>query len=697
MDKLFTINMTKNKLCLLLNRSFCPPAKRQKFNFVEKWGKGKKVWREVIGRFDQLGYRQGELSWRYLFFIGRKNILRSFTRTMVTVGAIASGTAAIVVLVGFAYGLEAIVTDKLIQPDSLRLTDVQSTSTAYKLDQEALTKLGQVSGVEAVSASVNLAGSVKYQDAQTEVVIVGARNAFLTASHIELVAGQKFSADAEMVYAGEKLDLSELFATGAGEVAGASTELDPIDGERSGEFPASFRIVDGSYVPLRRSPDTEGEILGYVRGSVLDVYQGYRVWGSAYDSPGVAGKAYQLSNGGWKGEWLELEIPIPIYNEIAPTVYSPVVDAEGKQTTATGYLAQNSVLVLSDEDAMVEKALRQLSEGMVLGESTESADLNDAEDMATASAELAEENTVSLVLDQAATSSASETELLESIISQSRTAEATKSAEIMIASVTKPGGKEVIVSTGFLNNLKLTPEEVIGKNLAIQYIISGGLVPGVGGKITSTATEYSIIGVFTQDDQSIVFAPLSDLESMGVEKYSLIKVLASDEATLSTVRERIGAMGYRTRSIADTLLQVNKLFAIMRFLLGSFGMIAFIVALFGMFNTLTVSLLERTREIGVMKTLGTIDSDIKKLLIIESTLIGASGGFLGVGLGVILGYLLNAISLVSRLDRTANLFAFPVVFLLLVFILATGVGILTGFYPARRAKTISALNALRYE
>lgn len=659
----------------------------------------------VVLKFKQYWTAQpGELSWSYLFMIGRKNIMRSFSRTAVTVGAIAAGSAAIVVLVGFAYGLESIVTKRLVQPNSLRLADVQSTSTAYQIDKPAIEQLSQIAGVENVSMSVNLAGSVKYGDAQTEVVVVGARNDFLDASHIELVAGEFFSEDAEMAYTGEVLDLSQLATAGAGVVAGTSIEAEPIAGERVSDQPASFRINDEVYVPLRAEPNTESSIVGYVRGSILERHQGYRVWGGVYDSVGTAGRAYQLSSGNWLGEWLKIEQAVPLYMQQAPTVFAPIVEAEGKQKLGVGYLSQNSVSVLSAQEALVEKALETLSQksnlisgtAQVLGESTVSGDLSESVNDESAVSARAN-NLVGVVLDQTATSSASEQQLLESMIAQSQTSGSTASATLAVASVAKRGGKEILVSTGFLNALKLSPESVVGNNLSVQYILSGGLVSGMKGKVTSEATEYTIVGVFDLEEQSMVFAPLSDLESMGVSKYSLAKVLADNPEALEAVRERIGALGFRTRSIADTLLQVNKLFSIMRFLLGSFGMIAFIVALFGMFNTLTVSLLERTREIGVMKTLGTTDRDIRRLLIVESSLIGAAGGVLGVLFGVVLGNSLNWISMLSRSDKTLSLFQFPILFLLFVFLLAALVGMLTGLYPARRAHKISALNALRYE
>ena len=640
-----------------------------------------------------LASKHGQLSLYYLLKLGKQNLLHSFTRTAVTVGAIASGSAAIVVLVGFAYGLEAIVTNRLVLPNSLRLADIQSSSTAHKLTKESLQQLASLEGVESVAEAVSLAGTAKYDDSQTEVVVTGARNQFLDFAHVQLVAGTTFSEEAEVAYDGEVPNLQELAAQAEGEVAGVSTEFVPIDGDRVTDTSDRFRVVDGAYVPLRSSPNLQSEIIGYVRGSVLDSYKAYRVWGQAYESDGTAGKKYQLFTGDWKGEWLSVD-DIPVYQETAPSVYVPRTDEAGVEQKMSGYLTEKSVLLLSSNEAMAEKALQQLSSGLVLGDSTESASVTGASDE---TASTVSANLVSVVLDNTATNSATEQNLLESIIAESQGNTATQSSALAIANVEKTGGKELLVSTGFLSPLKLEPQDVIGKEIQLQYIVGAGLVPGINGRVLAQAVTYKIVGVFENKDQSMVFVPLSDLESMGVAKYSIAKVLAKNETILPQVRERIGALGFMTRSIADTLAQVNKLFSVMRFLLGSFGMIAFIVALFGMFNTLTVSLLERTREIGVMKTFGTTDADITRLLIVESSLIGISGGIFGILLGVLLGNGLNLLSLLVRDDKATSLFHFPIFFLFLVFLLAGVIGMMTGLYPARRAQSISALNALRYE
>ena len=631
---------------------------------------------------------KGQLSLFYLFKLGRQNLLHSFSRTIVTVGAIASGSAAIVVLVGFAYGLEAIVTNRLVLPNSLRLADVQSSSTAHKLTSETLDQLRNLEGVESIAEAVSLAGSAKYVDSQTEVVVTGARNAFLEATHVQVLRGTTFSDAAEMAYTGEIPDLMGLQAQTEGEVAGVSTDFVPIDGDKVSQSVDRLRIVDGEYVPLRSTPSINSQIVGYVRGSVLESYLGYRVWGGPYESAGTAGKKLQLSTGEWKGEWLSVDA-IPLYQEAAPTVFLPLVDDAGVQQKKAGYLAQKSVLVLSKQEAMAETALEKLtnSTGLVLGD-TSVAEATDATIAA---------NLLSVVVDKTATNSAREQSLLESIVAESQTTTATSSSGMMIANVEKKGGKEVLVSTAFLSPLKLKPEDVIGKELTLQYIVGAGLVPGINGRVIAQAVTYTIVGVFENEEQSMVYVPLSDLESMGVAKYSIAKVLATSEAVLPKVREKIGALGFTTRSISDTLQQVNKLFSVMRFLLGSFGMIAFIVALFGMFNTLTVSLLERTREIGVMKTFGTTDADITRLLLVESSLIGISGGFFGVLFGILIGNGVNVLTLIFREDKSLSLFHFPILFLVFVFMLAALVGMLTGLYPARRAHKISALNALRYE
>jgi ABC-type antimicrobial peptide transport system permease subunit len=119
-----------------------------------------------------------------------------------------------------------------------------------------------------------------------------------------------------------------------------------------------------------------------------------------------------------------------------------------------------------------------------------------------------------------------------------------------------------------------------------------------------------------------------------------------------------------------------------------------------MFNTLTVSLLERTREVGLMKAMGMKSVEVRELFLTESVIMGFFGGILGLFLGICLGKLLSltlsAFSLIKGVGFVDISYA-PLAFVFLVVMLSVLIGILTGYFPARRATKISALNALRYE
>jgi len=119
-----------------------------------------------------------------------------------------------------------------------------------------------------------------------------------------------------------------------------------------------------------------------------------------------------------------------------------------------------------------------------------------------------------------------------------------------------------------------------------------------------------------------------------------------------------------------------------------------------MFNTLTVSLLERTREVGLMKAMGMKSSEVKDLFLTESMIMGFFGGVIGLVAGTLIGkilsFILSAFSLVKGVG-TVDVSYVPPVFIFTVLVLSVVVGILTGYFPAKRATKISALNALRYE
>ena len=146
--------------------------------------------------------------------------------------------------------------------------------------------------------------------------------------------------------------------------------------------------------------------------------------------------------------------------------------------------------------------------------------------------------------------------------------------------------------------------------------------------------------------------------------------------------------------------RINSLFSTARTVLALLGMVALAVAALGMFNTLTVSLLERTREVGLMKAMGMKSSEVQELFLTESMIMGFLGGILGIILGFLAGKALGVVLSVFAVAKGVGILdvsSLPAVFVLVILTLSLLVGFATGIYPARRATKISALNALRYE
>jgi putative ABC transport system permease protein len=118
-----------------------------------------------------------------------------------------------------------------------------------------------------------------------------------------------------------------------------------------------------------------------------------------------------------------------------------------------------------------------------------------------------------------------------------------------------------------------------------------------------------------------------------------------------------------------------------------------------MFNTMTVTLLERTKEIGIMRTIGGSPLNIKIMFLTESVLMGFLGGMVGIGMGVggglTVNYMLNVLA--TRMGGVAmELFRFPMSFLIFIAVFSAIMGYLTGLYPSSRAGSLNPLDAIRY-
>ena len=166
------------------------------------------------------------------------------------------------------------------------------------------------------------------------------------------------------------------------------------------------------------------------------------------------------------------------------------------------------------------------------------------------------------------------------------------------------------------------------------------------------------------------------------------------------MRDTVIGQGFSVSSLSDTVAQANKVFSAVQLTLMFFGFVALSVSAIGMFNTMTIALLERTEEIGIMKSTGASRNSISLMFIMESTIMGLLGALGGVVISYLGGFIVNSLLNVvaARFGGQAiNLFYSPLWFVFTIIGFGAFVGLLTGVFPARSASRIDPLEALRYK
>jgi ABC-type antimicrobial peptide transport system permease subunit len=168
------------------------------------------------------------------------------------------------------------------------------------------------------------------------------------------------------------------------------------------------------------------------------------------------------------------------------------------------------------------------------------------------------------------------------------------------------------------------------------------------------------------------------------------------------VQAQIKEMGFEAYSLNDYLNSMQKTSATLQMVLGGIGAISFLVAALGITNTMVMSIYERTREIGIMKVIGASLSDIRRIFLFESGMIGFIGGVTGLGLSKLASFVLNSLSLnlvnyMGPMGEKSRISIIPLWLALCVIVFSTIVGLISGFYPARRAMKLSALEAIKTE
>jgi ABC-type lipoprotein release transport system permease subunit len=185
------------------------------------------------------------------------------------------------------------------------------------------------------------------------------------------------------------------------------------------------------------------------------------------------------------------------------------------------------------------------------------------------------------------------------------------------------------------------------------------------------------------------------------EGYEAAVVRVTDPKHLTQVRQKLTELGFGSFSIVDEIDQIRTVFLIIDSVLGLLGGISLLVASFGIANTMIMSILERTREIGIMKAIGAEDREIKLIFFVEAAVIGIVGGIAGVliawGIDAIANRLAYRFILKPQGASFIDFFSLPIYLSVGAILFALVVSILAALYPASRAARIDPVRALRHD
>jgi putative ABC transport system permease protein len=238
--------------------------------------------------------------------------------------------------------------------------------------------------------------------------------------------------------------------------------------------------------------------------------------------------------------------------------------------------------------------------------------------------------------------------------------------------------------------------------------------------VVSREQKLRIVGVCDLDPDSMrgqararLFIPLKLAQNLHVMQPSDLRDSTTSAPTYTTVEVRVKSpqyvpsveaaikkQGFNTFSIVDATTSLRRFFAVLDLFLGIFGSLALAVASIGIVNTLVMAILERRREIGIMKAIGASDADVRGLFFAEAGAMGIFGGGLGVALGWTIGRVINLgtnIYLKRQHFPPEQIWSVPWWLVGGAIAFSIIVSLLSGLYPAGRAAKLDPVQALRYE
>jgi putative ABC transport system permease protein len=291
---------------------------------------------------------------------------------------------------------------------------------------------------------------------------------------------------------------------------------------------------------------------------------------------------------------------------------------------------------------------------------------------------------------------------------------------------------EAILQAEFAKELSPQTSSLIGKDLVLRYAERQALAAqpgdsneGGGFSVVPKEKHLRISGVVETEPASgfggfgsgRLLIPLPVAETLRAAQvndlrdvlrdtsgdkpsYASLTVRVKSPSLVDATEAKIKDMGFGAFSLLDASKSLRIFFSVFDLLLGIFGSLALAVATLGIINTLVMAILERRREIGVLKALGAADRDVKQLFFVEAGVMGMAGGVFGVFLGWLIGRTLTlATNIYLKRQDLPGVEISSVPWWLIggAIGFAVFVSLVAGLYPASRAAKLNPVDALRYE
>jgi putative ABC transport system permease protein len=302
---------------------------------------------------------------------------------------------------------------------------------------------------------------------------------------------------------------------------------------------------------------------------------------------------------------------------------------------------------------------------------------------------------------------------------------------------------EVILLNDFAKELEPNnPKALIGQEVTLRYgehqalsqdaesagrpQLSGeqnsGANDEAGFSVVRKTQQLKVVGIIDEEpyggmrtvSRGRIFLPVDLTEKMNMAEFSdmrsslrghgrtymTLTVRVKDPAKVAQVQDAIKQMGFRTFSVLDATKSLRRFFTVLDLFLGIFGSLALAVATLAIINTLVMAVLERRREIGVMKAIGASDGDVKRLFFAEAGAMGFFGGLLGIALGFAIGKAINVgtgIYLHNHQLPAEAVWILPPWLVGAAIVFSIVVSLIAGLYPASRAAKLDPVQTLKYE